>query len=91
MTTTLKRMKYEGLKFSEKTLIKERENQEKLERKYLERINEDYTLTEKQFDELQKKKDKCELKIDQLTYGIRLLSEEIKMLCYQLRMESEDD
>lgn len=89
MSNTLKKMKYEALKVSEKTLIKEREKQEKLDKKYLERINEDYTLTEKQFNELQKKKDRCELKIDQLTCGIRLLSEEIKMLCYQLRMEGE--
>lgn len=86
----LKKMRYEAYKYCENVLIKERDRAERNEQKYLERINEDITLTERQFNELQVKKDHAELQIDQLTYGIRLLSEEIKGLRYQINMESEE-
>ena len=53
---------------------------EKANKKYAEldnRINEDYTLTEKRFNTLDKKRSSIQENIETLEYGIAVLSEEL--------------
>lgn len=91
MNLMMKKKRVEDLRYCEKVLINEREKLEKKLFRYRERIETDRYLTEKQFGKLLLKSDAITDEIESLTVGIRFVTEEIKMLQYQVRIESEEN
>jgi peptidoglycan hydrolase CwlO-like protein len=90
MNISLRKKHVSDLKFCRDLLLAEREKKEKKQSDLTERIEFDYTLTEKQFDRFSKKLDKLNEECTALTNGIRSLTEEIKQYQYQIRIEESE-